>query len=471
MLLQVLSIYKNLLLHVALSLSLSVFIIFFKIPSLFLHGIFTYIHPDNTNSGVRAAIRRPDGSSSGSGLKGYRNLSSTGGAEIKKRTKSKDKVEFDESKAQIFRLKLDENHLQTRIYFKEYRDGFTFSFVGISCLLLQVFVGASKKSGVWGNGIFVPLLFVIFAGCKLFVSLTKVAFEKSASRTLDRQLSLLFGVFGFLFGLLTCSAFSPLILDFDLGEIGGLGACFIAILMGLCAGFLFIPATKIARSFWLGTDQIRCNLDMVYCGWFSRMVLYSSQAAMAFTTLLWVNPLAEIFIKKNIGEGTIGHMSSDRNADRLVGSIGFSKGDFAKLRLWCLTLSAFLQIVAVRQNLQMFLNEALLSWYQRLHAGKVPDLDFSRAKQFGSSHENIRIVLLNFMNLIVQTNADRQTEYEMVFVAMVSTLHYDFSVVSFQSLPVQSGFEVTSRLKVNLEKDSFARLSYGKNSCNLQDWA
>lgn len=387
MLLQILSIYRNLLLHVALSLSLSVFIIFFNIPSLFLHGIFTYIHPDNTNSGVRAAIRRPDSSSSGTGLKGYRNLSSTAAAEIKKRTKSKDKAEFDESKAQIFRLKLDENHLQTRIYFKEYRDAFTFSFVGISCLMLQIFVGASKNSGVWGNGIFVPLLFVIFAGCKLFVSLTKVAFEKSASRTLDRQLSLLFGVFGFLFGLLTCSAFSPLILDFDLREIGGMGACFVAILMGLCAGFLFIPATKITRSFWLGTDQIRCNLDMVYCGWFSRIVLYSSQAAMAFTTLLWVNPLAEIFIKKNIGEGTIGHMSSEiRNADRLVGSIGFSKEDFAKLRLWCLTLSGFLQIIAVRQNLQMYLNEALLSWYQRLHAGKVPDLDFSRAKVFLHNH-------------------------------------------------------------------------------------
>ncbi|CAK9318287.1 unnamed protein product [Citrullus colocynthis] len=387
MYLQILSTYRNLLLHVGLSLSLSVFIIFFKIPTLFLHGIFTYIHPDNTNSGVRAAIRRPDGSNSGSGVEGYRNLSSTGAAEIRKRTKSKDKVEFDESKAQIFRLKLDENHLQTRIYFKEYRDGFTFSFVGISCLLLQIFLGASKNSGVWGNGIFVPLLFAIFAGCKLFVSLTKVALEKSASRTLDRQLSLLFGVSGFLFGLLTCSAFSPLILDFDLGEIGGSGACFVSILMGCCAGFLFIPATKIARSFWLGTDQIRCNLDMVYCGWFSGMVLYSSQVVMAFTTLLWVNPLAEIFINKNVGEGTIDHMSSEiRNADRLVGSIGFSKADFIKLRLWCLSLSGFLQIIAVRQNLQMYLNEALLSWYQRLHAGKVPDLDFSRAKVFLHNH-------------------------------------------------------------------------------------
>lgn len=379
MLLQKFSIYRNLLLHVVLSLSLSAFIIFFKIPTLFLHGIFTYIHPDHTDSGVRAAIRRPDGA----------NLSSTGAGEIRKRTKSKDKdkVDFDESKAQIFRLKLDENHLQTRIYFKQYRDGFTFSFVAISCLMLQFFLGAFKISGVWGNGIFVPLLFSIFAGCKLFVSLAKVALEKSASRTLDRQLSLLFGVFGFLFGLLTCSALSPRILDFDFGEIGGLGACFVAILMGCFAGALFIPATKIARSFWLGTDQIRCNLEMVYCGWFSRMILYASQVVMVFTTLLWVNPLAEIFINKNIGLSVTEHVSSEiRNADRLVGNIGLSPADFAKLRLWCLSLSGILQIIAVRKNLQMYLNEALLSWYQRLHAGKTPDLDFSRAKVFLHNH-------------------------------------------------------------------------------------
>ncbi|XP_023541398.1 uncharacterized protein LOC111801598 [Cucurbita pepo subsp. pepo] len=389
MLLQKISVNRNLLLHVGLSLSLSFFIIFFKIPTLFLHGIFTYIHPDNASTGVRAAIRRPDGSNSGSGLEGYRNLSSTGAAEIRKRTKSKDKekVEFDESKAQIFRLKLDENHLQTRIYFKEYRDGFTFSFVGISCLLLQFFLGASEDSGVWGNGMFVPLLFAIFAGCKLFVSLGKVALEKSASRSLDRQLSLLFGVCGFLFGLLTCSSFSPFILDFDLDQISGLGTFFVAMLMGCFSGFLFIPATKIARSFWLGTDQIRCNLEMVYCGWFSRMILYASQVAMFFTTLLWVKPLAEIFINKNIGGSEIEHMLNEiENADRLVGNIGFSKADFAKLRLWCLALCGFLQIIAVRQNLQMYLNEALLSWYQRLHAGKVPELDFSRAKVFLHNH-------------------------------------------------------------------------------------
>lgn len=387
MVLQNFSTYGNLLLQVVLSLSLSVFLIFFRIPTLFLHGIFTYIHPDNASSGVRAAIRRPENSGSGSGLDGYRNLSSNTASEIRKRTKSKDKVEFDESKAQIFRLKLDENHLQTRIYFKEYRDGFTFTFVGISCLLLQSFLGVSKSSGIWGNGISVPLLFSIFAGCKLFITLAKVAMEKSASRTLDRQLSLLFGVSGFLFGLLTCSALTPLILDFDLGEIGGPGACFVAILMGCFAGFLFIPATKIARSFWLGTDQIRCNLEMVYCGWFSRMILYASQMAMAFTTLLWVNPLTEIFINKNIGESASEHTFSEiRNADRLVGNMGFSKPDFVKLRLWCLSLSGLLQIIAVRSNLQMFLNEALLSWYQRLHAGKVPDLDFSRAKVFLHNH-------------------------------------------------------------------------------------
>ena len=30
----------------------------------------------------------------------------------------------------------------------------------------------------------------------------------------------------------------------------------------------------------------------------------------------------------------------------------------------------------------MYMNEALLSWYRRLHVSKVPDLDYSRAKMF-----------------------------------------------------------------------------------------
>ncbi|KAK0602652.1 hypothetical protein LWI29_035708 [Acer saccharum] len=70
----------------------------------------------------------------------------------------------------------------------------------------------------------------------------------------------------------------------------------------------------------------------------------------------------------------------------LVGNVGLSPEDFAKLRLLCLFLSCVIQIVALSPNLQMYLNEAVLSWYQKLHASKVLDLDFSRAKVFLHNH-------------------------------------------------------------------------------------
>ena len=97
--------YKNLILQTLLSLSLALILTFLKIPIFFLHGLHTYIHPENVghgnnaSSGVRAAIRRPSSSDSGPGLDGYQSLSSRTNVELKKRNKSKDKFEFDENNA------------------------------------------------------------------------------------------------------------------------------------------------------------------------------------------------------------------------------------------------------------------------------------------------------------------------------------------------------------------------------------
>ncbi|CAJ1911628.1 unnamed protein product [Sphenostylis stenocarpa] len=44
--------------------------------------------------------------------------------------------------------------------------------------------------------------------------------------------------------------------------------------------------------------------------------------------------------------------------------------------------NALSQIMALRPNLQMYVTEALLSWCQRLHVGKVPDLDYSKERCF-----------------------------------------------------------------------------------------
>ena len=44
----------------------------------------------------------------------------------------------------------------------------------------------------------------------------------------------------------------------------------------------------------------------------------------------------------------------------------------------------------------MYMNEALLSWYRRLHVSKVPDLDYSRAKMFLHNHY-LCLVVLQFL--------------------------------------------------------------------------
>ncbi|EXC15959.1 hypothetical protein L484_015762 [Morus notabilis] len=378
--------YTNLLLQLSLSISLTLVIIFLKIPIFFLHGLHTYIHPENLGNGVRAAIRRPDSSDSGH-------------AEVRKRSKSKDKFEFDESNAQIFRLKLDEAHLRSRLYFDEYRNAFTISFVAISSLSLHIFLknDASEKSGFFMGGIFVPVLFGFVAVFKILMVLGKLSFEKSASRRSEKQLGVLFGVFGVILGSLTCYNITSSVLDFDFGSIDGFGRFFIAVLMGCLAGLLFVPATKIARSFWLGTDQLRSNLSMITCGSFARVILYANYLVITLTALLWIKPLSEMLVNKSIDDGKGSHLVNEiGNAERLLGNVGFLRSDFARIRIWCLFISGVSQLVALRPNLQMYLNEALLSWYQRLHASKEPDLDFSRAKVFLHNHF-LCLVVLQFL--------------------------------------------------------------------------
>ncbi|KAJ4829315.1 hypothetical protein Tsubulata_042818 [Turnera subulata] len=395
MVLQLFETYKNLLLQTSLSVSLALLLTFLKLPVFFLRGLHTYIHPENVGqqNGVKAAIRRPNSSDS----------APVSNADLRRRHKPKDKFEFDESNAQIFRLKLDEAHLQTRLYFNDYWYSFLYSSLALSCFLLYKYLGVEAASDGAGAGILassgsvvLPFVFGLASFCKLLVSLARVSFEKSASKRSEKQLALLVGLWGFGFGLMICSGIGHSVFSFDLASVDGFGKFFVALLMGCFAGFLYMPAGKNARSFWLGTDQLRSNLSMIYCGWFGRMILYASYLFSSFTVLLWISPLTEILLFKGIdnnNRGTHSTISGNRDADKLAGNLGFTRTDFDKLRFWCLFLSGILQILALRPNLQMFLNEALLSWYQRLHASKVPDLDFSRAKVFLHNHYMCLVVL------------------------------------------------------------------------------
>nr|GMD55172.1 transmembrane protein 161A [Ipomoea batatas] len=378
---------SNFVLQTALAFSLFLLLYFFKIPALFLHGLFTYVHPDDVNptssNGARAAIRRPGSVES----------------ELKPRKKSKDKFEFDENKAQIFRLKLIDTHLQTRIYFNEFKHAFNSTVVVLSCLLLDRFLGKSGDSGWLGDGSVVPVFLGCFVVCRIFVLIARTAFEGSSSKRMERQLSFLIGIFGFVLGLIIVSGVVPKwILDFDFGSLDGFGKLLVSLFMGCTAGFLYTPALRSARAFWLGTDQIRCNLSIISCGWFAGMLLYANYLMIALTSLLWISPFAELLVNKNFDQKR-GSCYGGRveYATKLVGNVGMMRSDLDKFRLWCLLASGILQIMSLRSNVQMYLNEAVLCWYQRLHSSKVPDLDYSRAKVFLHNHYLCLAVLQFFV--------------------------------------------------------------------------
>ncbi|KAK0600980.1 hypothetical protein LWI29_020154 [Acer saccharum] len=63
-------------------------------------------------------------------------------------------------------------------------------------------------------------------------------------------------------GFLICSGVLSSVLDFDLGSIDGFGKFSVTVLMSCVVAFLYMPGGKNARSFWLGSDQLRSNLEI-----------------------------------------------------------------------------------------------------------------------------------------------------------------------------------------------------------------
>lgn len=316
----------------------------------------------------------------------------------KPRKKSKERFEFDENKAQIFRLKLTEGHLQSRIYFSEFYSAFNFTIIGFFSLLLHKFLRVDKDSGVVKNGTIIPLLLGLVGVGRVVFLIVRVGFDKSASKRSERQLSFVSGFLGFLLGLTIAFGVVPKwALDFSFESLDGLGKFLLAVTMGCIVGYLYIPALRYARAFWLGTDQICCNLSIISCGWLSRMLLFATYIMTVFTSLLWISPFAELLINSNTGGSNGSRMTgTKREVIEIAGRVGMSRLSFDNLRSWCLFTTGMLHFLTVRPNIQMFLNEAVLCWYQRLHASKVPDLDYSRAKVFLHNHYLCLVVVQFF---------------------------------------------------------------------------
>ncbi|XP_077243116.1 transmembrane protein 161AB protein [Tasmannia lanceolata] len=400
MMISILISYKNLIIHAILSLFITLILTTFSIPIRFLEGLHTYIHPENLGQQNRpqgnpkAVIRRPENPNNGNSTENLQNPSS------KRGNRSKDKVEFDESNAQIFRMRLVNSHLRSRLYFTAYQNTFVYSIIALLNFLLNYFLPVSESdSTIFANGAVFPIVLGFVAFSRLSFFLGKLAFERSSSKRSEKQLSILFGVLGFLLVLSIFFVLSSNIFDFEFDSSYGVLNILMAFFAGCIAGFMFIPAAKNARAFWLGTDQLRWNLSVISCGKVSQILLYVNILMTVFTSLLWINPVAEIFVKKT-DFATCGVNLNQRKGleynGKLAGNVGMVRSDYMKFRLCSLLVSALLELLTLRPKLQMYLNESVLSWYQRLHASKVPDLDFSRAKIFLHNYY-LCLVVLQFL--------------------------------------------------------------------------
>ncbi|KAF8732720.1 hypothetical protein HU200_015055 [Digitaria exilis] len=121
---------------------------------------------------------------------------------------------------------------------------------------------------------------------------------------------------------------------------------------GALASLAALPAARFARVFWLGTDQPRTGLAVLASSAPARLLLHLAVLVSSVASILQC--------------------------------CGFVDGAGQEVKL--LAAAAGLQLLAARAAVQMYLNEAVFCWYQRLHASRSPDTEYGRAKVFLHNH-------------------------------------------------------------------------------------
>ncbi|XP_037419291.1 uncharacterized protein LOC119284147 [Triticum dicoccoides] len=121
---------------------------------------------------------------------------------------------------------------------------------------------------------------------------------------------------------------------------------------GSVASLAALPAWRFARAFWLGTDQPRTGLAVLASSAPARLLLHLAVLVSSAASILQC--------------------------------CGFVDGPELEAKL--LAAAAGLQLLASRAAVQMYLNEAVFCWYQRLHANRAPDTEYGRAKVFLHNH-------------------------------------------------------------------------------------
>lgn len=298
------------LLYAVAALALAAVTHLLHLPSLLLYALHTYIHPDAVPSSTPRAVLRPPGAAAGSGNPKQQRGGGGGGGKAAASP-------FDEgsNSAQLYRLRLSHATLATRPRFADFHLALLLPLALLPPALLLPASAAGAASPL------APLPPVVF----LFVALLRLVMLPSPR---------------------------PAYLA------AALGALLVATLLssspfaGALASLAALPATRFARSFWLGTDQPRSGLAVLASSAPARLLLYLAVLVSSAASILQC--------------------------------CGFL--DSPELEVKLLAAAAGLQLLASRAAVQMYLNEAVFCWYQRLHVSRSPDTEYGRAKVFLHNH-------------------------------------------------------------------------------------
>ncbi|RWW32303.1 hypothetical protein GW17_00003031, partial [Ensete ventricosum] len=150
------------------------------------------------------------------------------------------------------------SHLRTRFLFPSFRAVFLVFVVALADLAFVRIFSPSEPS----LAIAIDATVAVLAAADLFLFLSKLSLERSASKLTEKVLRFIAG--------------------------------FLAFPSALLISFFFVPVSRAARAFWPGTDQLRWNLPVVSCGPFTKVLLYVAVLAGAAAPPLWVIPVAVV---------------------------------------------------------------------------------------------------------------------------------------------------------------------------------
>lgn len=363
--------------------------------------------------------------------------------EQKRKDKSKEKFRWEEGSSQIYRLTLTRTHLMGRLYFAEYDQVIVYAMVGLANLVSHEGLSLishslhmlqdeqARKFDI------VPFMMGLFAVYKIVRLLAQVGWRTSTSRASELILSIGVGFLGFVVALCVLFFASSFVLDMGLESLlthttslrsstnasdskwqtglfvsaPTLARLLISIIAGLLTGVLVAPAHRVVRAFWSGTDQLQWNMPMAKMGPVVRFLLHLNIALPVFVSIMWIKPMGELFVasesphQEQIAgvEGKIvavyfwGKLLLPAPSDDWARDFGLSRNLFAKVQFLGLAVAGLLSAFLFRVNVQAYLNEALVVWYEGLHRSKVMNLELTRAKLLLNSYFLCRAAIQCFV--------------------------------------------------------------------------